>query len=81
MSSDEYLTYAEQNRKEWEQRGEEICKSMKERCETAEVKSDSAAQHWDMAEQGEHDEKSDVGVTEEAEIPVHPLEQGRIGDI
>jgi len=24
VSSDEYLTYAEQNRAEWEQRGEEI---------------------------------------------------------
>lgn len=30
VSSAEYLTYAEQNRVEWEQRGEEICKAMVE---------------------------------------------------
>jgi 3'5'-cyclic nucleotide phosphodiesterase len=35
VSSDEYLTYAVQNRTEWEQRGEEICTSMRERCEQA----------------------------------------------
>jgi hypothetical protein len=28
VSSDEYLSYAEQNRLEWEQRGEEIVKEM-----------------------------------------------------
>ncbi|CAB9506382.1 Receptor-type guanylate cyclase gcy [Seminavis robusta] len=33
VSSDEYLTYAEMNRAEWEQRGEELCKRMKKRVE------------------------------------------------
>ena len=38
VSSDEYLTYAVQNRTEWEKRGEEICKAMRERCEQTEGK-------------------------------------------
>jgi len=28
VSSDEYLNYAKQNRKEWEERGQEICDEM-----------------------------------------------------
>mmetsp|Transcript_18388 Transcript_18388/g.32420 ORF Transcript_18388/g.32420 Transcript_18388/m.32420 type:complete len:95 (-) Transcript_18388:65-349(-) len=33
VSSDEYLSYAEQNRKEWEQRGEEIVQDMIQKVE------------------------------------------------
>lgn len=34
VSSDEYLNYAQQNRKEWEKKGQEIVASMKEKLNT-----------------------------------------------
>ncbi|CAB9506384.1 Receptor-type guanylate cyclase gcy [Seminavis robusta] len=53
VSSDEYLTYAQQNRDEWERRGEEICKKMKFRCEKeGEKKRDRRSILWERDERG-----------------------------
>lgn len=57
VSSDEYLTYAEQNRTEWEQRGEEICQAMLERCEMeAEKKAAKSKRIDSVPEEDEADE-------------------------
>ena len=38
VSSDEYLNYAEKNRKEWEERGEEVVAQMIEKANTEALK-------------------------------------------
>jgi 3'5'-cyclic nucleotide phosphodiesterase len=74
VSSDEYLTYATQNRTEWEQRGQEICKAMKEKCEM------EAAKKKKIESVPEGDEENVYGDTHYKEIDPNLVPDGEDGD-